>query len=117
MNEYVQKALKRNGVVMDDKLRNSGKKKNISISMKLKKANTYQKRKDITQEWAEAWQKDMDETLIKLRRAAMRDDHGEIMHMIDQLKGMSNKRFTGLKNVLQIITDPIINLADEEHNE
>lgn len=47
----------------------------------------------------------------------MRDDHGEIMHMIDQLTGMSNKRFTGLKNVLQIITDPIINLADEEHNE
>lgn len=38
MNEYVQKALKRNGVVMDDRPRNSGKKKNISISMKLKKS-------------------------------------------------------------------------------
>lgn len=65
------------------------------------------------QEWAEGWQQDMDNTLLRLRRAAMRDDHGEIMHMIDQLNGICNKRFTGLGNAIRIISDPDRDLKSE----
>ena len=78
----------------------------MSISMKLKRAKTYQKQQEIMSGWAEEWQKDMENTLLKLRRAAMRDDHGEIMHMIDQLNGMCDKRFTGLGNAIRIVSDP-----------
>lgn len=104
MNEFVREAAKRNGIISEEK--KTGKKKHMSISMKLKRAKTYQKQQKIMSDWAEEWQKDMDNTLLKLRRAAMRDDHGEIMHMIDQLNGMCNKRFTGLGNAIRIVSDP-----------
>ncbi len=104
MNEFVREAAKRNGIISEEK--KTGKKKHMSISMKLKRANTYQKQQEIMSEWAEEWQKDMENTLLKLRRAAMRDDHGEIMHMIDQLNGMCDKRFTGLGNAIRIVSDP-----------
>ncbi|BFK94312.1 hypothetical protein [Blautia producta] len=104
MNEFVREAAKRNGIISEEK--KTGKKKHMSISMKLKRAKTYQKQQEIMSEWAEEWQKDMENTLLKLRRAAMRDDHGEIMHMIDQLNGMCDKRFTGLGNAIRIVSDP-----------
>lgn len=43
---------------------------------------------------------------MKLRRAAEKNDHGEIMRMIDQLQGLTVKRFTGLDSVLKILSDP-----------
>ena len=104
MNEFVREAAKRNGIISEEK--KTGKKKHMSISMKLKRAKTYQKQQEIMSGWAEEWQKDMENTLLKLRRAAMRDDHGEIMHMIDQIKDMSDKRFTGLENAIRIVSDP-----------
>ncbi len=106
MNEYVEKALKRNGVILGDGQKKSAKKKSLSISVKLKKVKSYQKQQEIMCEWAEGWQKDMENILLQLRRAAMRDDHGEIMHMIDQLNGMCDKRFTGLGNAIRIVSDP-----------
>ncbi|WP_343085129.1 hypothetical protein [Blautia producta] len=109
MNEFVREAAKRNGIISEEK--KTGKKKHMSISMKLKRAKTYQKQQEIMSEWAEEWQKDMENTLLKLRRAAMRDDHGEIMHMIDQLNGMCDKRFTGLGNAIRIVSDPDRNLT------
>nr|DAE48584.1 MAG TPA: hypothetical protein [Caudoviricetes sp.] len=114
MNEYVEKALKRNGVILGDGQKKSAKKKSLSISVKLKKVKSYQKQQEIMCEWAEGWQKDMENTLLQLRRAAMRDDHGEIMHMIDRLNGMCNKRFVGLENAIHIISDSGRDLIDME---
>ena len=113
MNEFVREAAKRNGIIIEEK--KTGKKKHMSISMKLKRAKTYQKQQEIMSEWAEEWQKDMENTLLKLRRAAMRDDHGEVMHMIDQIKGMSDKRFTGLENAIRIVSDQDRGLEDAEN--
>ena len=113
MNEFVREAAKRNGIIIEEK--KTGKKKHMSISMKLKRAKTYQKQQEIMSELAEEWQKDMENTLLKLRRAAMRDDHGEVMHMIDQIKGMSDKRFTGLENAIRIVSDPDRGLEDAEN--
>lgn len=113
MNEYVREAAKKNGIISRSEENKPGKKKNQSISTRLKRAKTYEKQQDIMQEWAEGWQQDMDNTLLRLRRAAMRDDHGEIMHMIDQLNGMCNKRFTGLGNAIRIISDPDRDLKSE----
>lgn len=106
MNEYVREAARRNGIISRSEENKPGKKKSQSISTRLKKAKTYERQQDIMQEWAEGWQQDMENTLLRLRRAAMRDDHGEIMHMIDQIKGMSDKRFTGLENAIRIVSDP-----------
>lgn len=111
MNEYVREAAKKNGIMHDDKRQKP--KRNLSISTKLRKVKSYQRQQDIMQEWAEGWQQDMDNTLLRLRRAAMRDDHGEIMHMIDQLNGICNKRFTGLGNAIRIISDPDRDLKSE----
>lgn len=106
MNEYVREAAKKNGIISRSEENKPGKKKSQSISTRLKKAKTYEMQQDIMREWAEGWQQDMENTLLRLRRAAMCDDHGEIMHMIDQLSGMSTKRFTGLGNAIRIISDP-----------
>lgn len=80
--------------------------KNKSISIKLRKAYTYERQEDVLKEWYEDWRKDQLLTIIKLRRAAESNDHSEIMHMIDQLQGMTENRFAGLKNVLNILSDP-----------
>lgn len=76
------------------------------ISRKLRGISTYESQQKTLDEWCENWRVDQVTTIIRLRRAAENDNHSEIMHMIDQLMGMSDKRFTALKNVFGILSDP-----------
>ncbi|RZT00890.1 hypothetical protein EV209_1326 [Cuneatibacter caecimuris] len=68
--------------------------------------STYESQQKTLDEWCDNWRLDQVSTIISLRRAAENDNHSEIMHMIDQLMGMSDKRFTALKNVFGILSDP-----------
>lgn len=83
-----------------------GKRKSRGISYKLHKISTYESQHKALDEWCENWRVDQVSTVISLRRAAENDDHSEIMHMIDQLMGMSDNRFTALKSVFGILSDP-----------
>lgn len=87
-----------------------------SIENTLKHVSTYQAQQRALSNWAENWKEDQVNTINRLRMAAMRDDHGEIMHMIDQLCGMTEKRFTALNNVLYTISDPDRKLIDLREN-
>ena len=92
------------------------KKKNKSMKEKLK-VNSFQRQEKVLTEWASGWEKDQTDILKKLRWAAQNDDHGEIMHMIDQLDGMARRRFTALGNVIKIVSDPERNLDDNGDQE
>jgi len=87
-------------------------KKSKSIGRKLKETKTYQSQERALTSWVENWKNDQYNVISQLRAAAMRDDHGEIMHMIDQLNGMTEKRFTALYNVSRIVSDPERQLMD-----
>lgn len=89
--------------------------KNKSISVRLKKVSTYETQEKILKDWREGWRKDQLLTIIRLRRAAEEDDHSEIMHMIDQLMGLTEKRFTGLESVLRILSEPDRKLKHSEN--
>lgn len=76
------------------------------IGRKIESVKTYKGQEIVLTEWIENWQEDQKNTIFKLRLAAHRDDHSEIMHMISQLEGMTEKRFAALKNVAKKVSDP-----------
>lgn len=80
--------------------------KNKSIGEKLKRINTYETQQKILSEWVKNWKEDQENVIKRLRDAATHDDHSEIMHMIQQLEGMTEKRFVALNNVMRTISNP-----------
>lgn len=80
--------------------------KTKSIGMKLRRVRTYETQERVLSEWVDNWEDDQLETIKKLRAAATRDDHSEIMHMIQQLEGLSVKRLGALRNVVKTVSDP-----------
>lgn len=77
-----------------------------SIGNKLKTVRTYETQQKTLSEWAKNWHDDQVDVIRKLRYAATHDAHGDIMHMIQQLEGITEKRFTALNNVLRTLSDP-----------
>lgn len=82
------------------------KKSNKSIGRRLKNVKSYQGQQKILSDWAENWKNDQSYTLQKLRCAVNQNDHNKIMNLINQLDGMTMKRFTALNNVLSTLTNP-----------
>lgn len=82
------------------------KKKHLSIGNRLSKVKNYQTQQKILSEWAANWQTDQQNVIKRLRSAAMIDNHCEIMHIIDQLQGLTDKRFDALNNTLRTLSDP-----------
>jgi hypothetical protein len=80
--------------------------KSKSIGMKLRRVRTYETQERVLSEWVDNWEDDQLEVIKKLRAAATRDDHSEIMHMIQQLEGLSVKRLGSLRNVMKTVSDP-----------
>lgn len=80
--------------------------KNRSIGEKLKRINTYETQQKVLSEWVKNWKEDQENVIKRLRDAATHDDHSEIMHMIQQLEGMTEKRFVALNNVMRTISNP-----------
>lgn len=87
-------------------------KKKMTIGTILKRLGSYQRQQEALLEWAANWEKDQTDLIYKLRWAAQHDDHGKIMHMIDQLDGMTENRFSALNNVLRMLSDPDRKLKD-----
>lgn len=87
-------------------------KKKMTIGTILKRLGSYQRQQEALSEWAANWEKDQTDLIYKLRWAAQHDDHGKIMHMIDQLDGATENRFAALNNVLRMLSDPDRKLKD-----
>ncbi len=84
----------------------------MTIGTILKRLGSYQRQQEALLEWAANWEKDQTDLIYKLRWAAQHDDHGKIMHMIDQLDGATENRFAALNNVLRMLSDPDRKLKD-----
>lgn len=94
--------------------------KHKSIGKKMKTLKTYQAQRRTLTGWVENWKEDQINIIERLNQATMNDDHGEIMHMIAQLKEMTEKRFTALYNITQMVSDPqraLIDRADDPEPE
>lgn len=88
------------------------KKSKKTVSARLRNSRSYQGQQGLLIDWANAWEEDYRQTIEKLRRAAVNDDHGNIMRSIDQLTGMGNKRYNTLRTIIDIVSDPTRNLKD-----
>lgn len=89
---------------------------NLSIGRRLKRLKTYQAQRNALNAWVENWKDDQVNVINNLRLAVIRDDQREIMHIIGQLSGMTEKRFSALSNVVQLVSDPqrvLIDCKDE----
>lgn len=81
------------------------KKKNKTTAQKLKSCKSYEGQEKLLNEWKENWYQDQRKTVYLIRQAAMKNDHNTIMHMIDILQGMTEKRFGTLENIIKIINN------------
>lgn len=79
---------------------------NKSLGVKLKKLKTFQAQKRALTEWSGSWQTDQNDIIDKLKAAAKNGDIGEVLHMTDQLKGITSKRFDALNNMINLVCDP-----------
>lgn len=88
------------------------KKSNKSIGIKLKKVKSYQAQQKALSDWVRKWEDDQNDIINKLRLAVQRNDYSNVIHMVNQLQDMSEKRFTALNNVLSVLSDPDRQLKD-----
>lgn len=90
--------------------------KNKPIGKRMKSLKSYQTQQKVLSDWSANWKQDQLKVITQLEAAARINDRGEVFHMIDQLKGLTEKRFTALNNVLYMLTDPDRKLIDERKN-
>lgn len=89
---------------------------NKSLGVKLKNLKTFQAQKRALTNWSESWQTDQNDIIDTLKAAAKNGDIGEVLHMTDQLKGITSKRFEALNNMINLVCDPervLIDRIDE----
>lgn len=89
---------------------------NKSLGVKLKHLKTFQAQKRALTNWSESWQTDQNDIIDTLKAAAKNGDIGEVLHMADQLKGITSKRFESLNNMINLVCDPervLIDRIDE----
>ena len=77
-----------------------------ALGTRLKSTKTYQGQRRALEEWSKSWQNDQEYTIDSLRAAAKMGDIGEVLHMVDQLKGITSKRFIALNNMIGFVCDP-----------
>lgn len=77
-----------------------------SISKKMESTHTYQRQEEILLEWADSWEKDFNRTHELIRTAIISRDIGAAMHYSDQLRGLTEKRFQALENIIYKVCDP-----------
>lgn len=83
-----------------------------SLGIRLKQAKTYQAQKNALTEWSKSWQSDQEETIDKIKTAAARRDTDEVLRILNQLKGITTKRFDALNNMINFVCDPDRVLSD-----
>lgn len=89
------------------------KKKNKSVGVALKNKKTYQAQQRLLSKWVVNWKSDQESVIEQLECAMINNDICEALRILGQLKGLTDKRFTALNNVLYILTDPDRKVVDE----
>lgn len=84
-----------------------------SISGILKNKKTYQQQQRTLFNWIEGWHKDQMETIELIYKAMKEERRADAFRYIDQLRTITDKRFIGLINVANIVSDPSRHLLDE----
>ncbi|WAW01146.1 hypothetical protein NB644_09380 [Oxalobacter formigenes] len=73
-------------------------KKERSITQKLKRAWSKERLSEISDEWIAAWEKEQTGLIDRLGIAVAKDDFDEQSICVGELRKITEKRFTGLKN-------------------
>lgn len=84
------------------------KRNHKSIGARIKHGKNPKRRQEILIEWADGWKKDQLFEISELRKAIEKNNYSEAEYKIDHLIAITEKRFTGLCNVLMVLTDMLI---------
>lgn len=83
-----------------------------SISQQLKKKKTFQGQKNCLLQWGDAWYRDQTATIEIIYRAMKENRREDAFRCMDQLRTITDKRFTALQNIINIVSDPDRKLTD-----
>lgn len=89
------------------------KRRKKSISGLLKHKKTYQGQHRVLSDWAREWHSDQALTIELIYSAMKENRREEAFRYMDQLRTITDKRFIGLCNVINIVSDPSRHLLDE----
>lgn len=79
--------------------------KRLSIGERLRKAHSLDVRRKIALDWTANWIADHDETIRDLECRLARGDIAGAGQSLAQIKGLSDKRFAALPNLIEKLTD------------
>lgn len=82
------------------------KKKHKSIGTRIKNCMTFESQNKILTKWADSWEDDQNQLIGQLYDAVQKNDYNMIMHGINQFHILTDKRFTGLRTVIRVVSDP-----------
>lgn len=85
-----------------------------SISQRLKSKKTYQGQHKVLSEWCENWHKDQMLTINQIYDAVRERKYGDANMYITHLHVMTDKRFTALGNIINIVSNPDRKLEDQK---
>lgn len=74
------------------------KKNHRTITERIKRARTKERLLELTAEWVDKWETEQVELIRRLGNAIANDDYDEECICTGQLRAITEKRFTGLRN-------------------
>jgi len=78
--------------------------KHLSINQRLDKAKQPEVRREIVEDWSRNWQADQLQALALVRTGLESQDFGKVRHGLEQLEGITAKRFTAMPGVIEKLT-------------
>lgn len=78
--------------------------KRKSISQRLATAGSLEVKREILRDWVNNWESEQSGLINMLSDAIDADDHLRMFDILEQLRGVTNKRFPGLRNVIDKLT-------------
>jgi hypothetical protein len=89
------------------------KQKHLSISQRLRKAQSPEAKKAVALAWAKSWKEDHDELIRDLEHAIRTNDYDLLCIATGQLKAVGQKRFDALPRVLSHLAEtPAVESVD-----
>lgn len=83
-----------------------------SVSQQLKTKKTFQGQKNCLLQWVDAWYRDQTATIEIIYRAMKENRREDAFRCMDQLRTITDKRFSVLQNIINIVSDPSRELTD-----
>lgn len=77
-----------------------GRMKNRSISQRISRARSKTALLEIVSEWSDSWNKEQTDIIDRLGKAISQDDFDTECICLGELRAITEKRFSGLKNAL-----------------